>query len=259
MRELYVAALLHDFGKVAVREELLLKAKKLPSALWERIDARFDLIGRTLQLESCRAHAVASGTEGDPELADQLKELERDREIVRRANEPTLLDAPTAGELVDIAQCTFERPDGTTAPYLTPEELHYLQLPKGTLDDRERAEIESHVIATHRYLSNISWPDDLKDMVTYASDHHELLNGDGYPKHLEGGDIPLQSRIITMADMFDALTASDRPYKPAVTVEKALEILSAEAAAGRIDAELLKVMTENDSFRRLPSTKWRER
>jgi HD-GYP domain-containing protein (c-di-GMP phosphodiesterase class II) len=85
------------------------------------------------------------------------------------------------------------------------------------------------------------------------------LNGDGYPKHLTADEIPLQSRIITVADMFDALTASDRPYKPAVTPEKALDILRSEAAAGHLDADLLEVMTESDAFRTLPATKWRER
>ena len=166
------------------------------------------------------------------------------REVVRSANEPTVLDAPIAAELLSIARCTYERPDGTIAPYLTPEELHYLQLPKGTLDDRERAEVESHATATREFLSNIPWTDDLKDLVTYASGHHELLNGEGYPEHLRGDEIPLQTRLITVADIFDALTASDRPYKPAVSADRAVKILQAEAAAGRLDPEIVKVLAE---------------
>jgi len=245
-RELHFAALLHDFGKIAVREDLLLKAKKLPPTLWERVDARFDLIRRTMELEACRTHLRTSSTHGDRALQGQLQELERMRDVVRSANEPTVLDAPTAAELLSIARCTYERPDGTMAPYLTPEELHYLQLPKGTLDDHERAEIESHVNATREFLSNVPWTDDLKDMVRYAYGHHELLNGEGYPEHLRGDEIPLQTRLITVADVFDALTASDRPYKPAVSADRALEILQAEAAAGRLDPELVKVMAERE-------------
>ena len=98
----------------------------------------------------------------------------------------------------------------------------------------------------------------MKNVVTYASGHHELLNGEGYPAHLTGDEIPLQTRIITVADIFDALTSSDRPYKPTVTAERALEILRAEAAAGRLDAELVKVMAESESYRKGPATNWRE-
>ena len=258
MRELRFAALVHDFGKVAVREDVLLKAKKLPPTLWERVDARFDLIARTLELESCAARVGTSDADVDGAIADQLKELERCREIVRHANEPSVLDAPTADELVAIAQRSYERPDGTLAPYLTPDELHYLRIPKGNLDDRERAEVESHVTSTHRYLADIPWTDDLKNMIVYASGHHELLNGDGYPAHLTGADIPLQTRIVTVADIFDALTAADRPYKRSVTVEKALDILRAEVAAGRLDGELVKLLAESTSNRESPATDLRD-
>ena len=151
LRELHIAALLHDFGKVAVPEDLLLKAKKLPSALWERVDARFDLIRQTMQLESCRSRTRTSDVDADEALAVQLRELEHCRDVVRAANEPTVLEAPIAAELFGIAQRTYTRADGTVAPYLTPDELHYLQLPKGTVDDRERVELESHVTATRRY------------------------------------------------------------------------------------------------------------
>ncbi len=240
LREMRFAALLHDIGKVAIPEHLLVKAKKLPRGGWERIDARFDLIRRTMELESCRADAQGS-------LAGQLKELERCREVVRSANEPTVLAAPAAAELAGIAERTYERPDGTMAPYLTAEELRYLQLPKGTLDERERLAVESHVRATRDLLEHIPWPDDLKDIVRYAYGHHELLDGGGYPEHLSGDAIPLQTRLITIADIFDALTASDRPYKPALPPERALELLRADAAAGRLDPELVEVLAQRAS------------
>ncbi|HEX7979117.1 MAG TPA: HD domain-containing phosphohydrolase [Gemmatimonadaceae bacterium] len=256
MRELRFAALLHDIGKIAVSEHLLLKAKKLPAGGWERIDARFDLIARTMQLESCRAHmsSPSSGAEStidvDEALAEQLEELERLREVVHRANEPTVLDAPIAAELASIAKRTYQKPDGTIAPFLTPEELHYLQLQKGNLDDAERAEVEAHVSASRDLLANIPWTDDLKEIVTYAYGHHEMLNGNGYPRHLTAEAIPLQTRLITIADIYDALTAADRPYKPAVSPERAMEILQAEAEAGLLDPELVKVMAESASYRR---------
>ena len=258
MRELRFAALLHDFGKVAVPEDVLLKARKLPPALWERIDARFDLIRRTMELQFCRARANPGSADVAAALAAQLADLERRRRVVRDANLPSLLDAPTAAELREIAQLTFECPDGTIAPYLTPEELHFLQIPRGSLDDRERAEVESHVTKTTRFLSGIPWTADLKDMVTYASGHHEKLDGSGYPSCLTSDDIPLQTRLITVADVFDALTASDRPYKPAVTAERALDILQSEAEAGRLDAELVRVMRKSRCYRQLSQANWRD-
>ena len=244
MRELRFAALLHDFGKVAVREDVLLKAKKLPPVLWAGVSARFDLIRSSIALASCAERGSSRG-DGDEEAAVKLAELERCRRVVRDANEPTVLDAPAAAELVAIAQRTFERPDGDTARYLTPEELHFLELSKGNLDDRERAEVESHVTKTYQILSNIPWTDDLKHMVEFAYGHHEALDGSGYPRHLSGDDIPLQTRLITVADMFDALTAADRAYKPAVSAEEALAILEAEAVAGRLDGEIVRVLRES--------------
>jgi HD-GYP domain-containing protein (c-di-GMP phosphodiesterase class II) len=247
MRELRFAALLHDIGKIAIPEALLLKAKKLPAGGWERIDARFDLIRRTIELESCRGDAQAA-------LAPRLRELERQREVVRAANEPTVLEESVVAELSDIARLTYERPDGTTAPYLTAEELHYIQIPKGTLDERERARIEAHVTATRDLLSHIPWPEDLHGVVAYAYGHHELLDGRGYPEHLTGSEIPLETRLITLVDIFDALTASDRPYKPAIPVEQALKLLRADATAGRLDPELVKLMAERESFVRRGGT-----
>lgn len=258
LRELRFAALLHDFGKVAVREDVLLKAKKLPPVLRERIEARFDLIRTTMELESVRGLAHAGAADVAASLAAQYKELERCHRAVCAANEPSVLDAPTATALLEVARHTFKRSDGTITPYLTEEELHFLQLPKGTLDDSERAEIESHVTKTFQFLSIIPWTHDLKNMVTYAYGHHEMLNGSGYPRHLKGDDIPIQTRVIAVADMFDALTASDRPYKRAVTTVRALDILQSEAEEGRLDAELVHVMTDSKVYRILSEPDGRE-
>ena len=248
LRELRFAALLHDIGKIAVPEELLLKSKKLPMILWARIDARFDLIRRTIELEYCRNRGIYTTPERDEALAGQLEELERFRDLVCQANEPTALQPAVAAELDAIGKRVYERPDGTLAPYLTAEELHYLRIPNGTFDDHERAETESHITATRDLLAHIPWTEDLEDTVTYAFGHHELLNGQGYPQRLEGDAIPLETRIITIADIFDALTARDRPYRHPMSAERALEMLRAEADAGRVDPEIVKVLTESRSY-----------
>lgn len=257
MRELRFAALLHDFGKIAVREDVLMKSKKLPPVLWERVSGRFELIRRTIELEAYKratlgrspADASTVDRRRDDELAGRLAEIDRMWKIVAAANEPTVSSEAAHAELADIATHTFARCDGEVTPYLSPEELHFLQLPYGTLDAAERAEVESHVAQTALFLSHIPWTDDLKHIGMYAGEHHEKLDGSGYPNHLSGDEIPVQARLITLADIFDALTEADRPYKPAVPVETALDMLRAEGKAGRLDADLVQIMIESGSYR----------
>jgi HD-GYP domain-containing protein (c-di-GMP phosphodiesterase class II) len=256
LRELHYAALLHDLGKITVREDVLVKAKKLPPVLWERVDSRFDLIHRTIQLGYWKRCAHGRADAGDAQLEDELHDLALMREAVREANEPNLLAEPPAESLADIARRSFERVDGGTSHYLAPDELSFLQLSRGTLDDRERAEIESHVEHTRRFLVQIPWTDDLKDLVTYAYGHHEKLNGTGYPQRLTSDDIPIQTRMITLADIFDALTEGDRPYKPAVTSDKAIEIIQGEARAGLLDRELVNILTESQVYKRILEEDW---
>ena len=255
LRELRFAALLHDFGKVAVREDVLIKAKKLPPLLWERIDARFDLIRRTLELEHCQSQS----SDSKAELTAALDALRHMRDVVRQENEPHVIDAESEStELEEIAKRTFERPDGTVTPYLTAEELKYLRLRHGTLDASERAEVESHVEETYQFLLKIPWTQDLQNLAGYAYGHHEKLNGTGYPRRLAGDAIPVQTRIITLADIFDALTESDRPYKPAVPPEKALDILRSEAKQGLLDADLVQILLESESYRKILEEDWRQ-
>ena len=261
MRELRFAALLHDLGKVTVREDVLVKAKKLPPVLWERVQSRFELIRRTMQLEHCARRAehrdIDLRSDAD-RLAEELRELDRMRELVRAANEPTVLETPMSAALVDIASRTFERDDGV-AHYLTREELAYLQLARGTLNDSERAEIEAHVEHTRRFLAQIPWTEDLKNLVAYAYGHHEKLNGTGYPLRLRSEDIPVQTRMITLADIFDALTEGDRPYKPALTPDKAIDIIRSEANAGQLDGDLVTIMTESGVYTTILGQEWKKR
>jgi response regulator RpfG family c-di-GMP phosphodiesterase len=178
--------------------------------------------------------------------------------VVRTANQPAVLTAQPAAELSDIATRTFRRGDGNVAPYLTENELHFLQLPLGTLDAAERAEVESHANETYRFLVNIPWTEDLRSLATFASSHHEKLDGSGYPRRLKGDEIPVQVRMMTIADIFDALTESDRPYKKAVPADKALDIIRAEATAGRLDADLVEIMIESQVYQRILDEDWRK-
>lgn len=260
MRELRYASLLHDFGKVGVREEVLVKPKKLPPLLLERVQARFAFIRRTLEMEDYRARALAA-ERGEP-LADagaeaRKAELERVRALVLAANEPTILPERAAAELDGLSRLTFAGPDGTPLPYLTEEELAYLRIPRGSLTGDERREIESHVEQTYRFLVQIPWTGDLRNVAQIAYGHHEKLNGRGYPRGVDGDHIPPQTRMMTVADIFDALTASDRPYKRAVSAERAIDILHMEAGDGLLDTELVETMVESGVYRRILEVDWR--
>jgi response regulator RpfG family c-di-GMP phosphodiesterase len=159
--------------------------------------------------------------------------------MVLQSNEPTVLEEDVVRALMDLPNRTFTDMEGNRHPYLTPNELGALSIRKGSLTDKERREIESHVTHTYRFLSQIPWTGEYKRVPDIAYAHHEKLDGTGYPRKLKAGEIPLQSRMMTISDIFDALVAWDRPYKKSVPVEKALDILRDEARAGKLDGEIL--------------------
>ncbi|MFW6078751.1 MAG: HD-GYP domain-containing protein, partial [Gemmatimonadota bacterium] len=269
MRELRYAALLHDFGKVGVREEVLIKARKLPPHVFARVDARFDLIHRTLEADYHRQRAELLGRHGpegarvataelEAQFRRRIEELEAFREAVKRANEPSILPEQSQTVLDEIAGRTYRDIDGEERPYLYRDELRLLKIPKGSLDPRERREIESHVEQTYRFLRQLPWTDDLRGVAEIAYGHHEKLDGSGYPRGVTGEQIPLQTRIMTVADIFDALTAGDRPYKRALPVESALDILDTEAREGMLDGWLVRLLIESGLYRKIVERDWRE-
>jgi len=166
---------------------------------------------------------------------------------VLASNEPTVLAEDKASTLAALAEYMYEDVDRRRTPLLLPDEFHFLSIRKGTLDEVERLEIESHVTHSFKFLIKIPWTPQMKNVPQYAYGHHELLDGTGYPRKLQGPEIPVQARMMTIADIFDALTATDRPYKRAVPVDKALDILRKEFVA-KLDAELLDVFVDSRVF-----------
>ncbi|HEY6219729.1 MAG TPA: HD domain-containing phosphohydrolase [Gemmatimonadaceae bacterium] len=251
LRELRYAGLLHDFGKVGVREQVLVKQKKLYPQHLEVIRHRFAYLMQQADLEYERERAeylIAHGKEGFAEADERMTKQRKKRretlhhfmDTVSRANEPTVLAEGSFEELSVLGQEMFVDFDGLQKPLLADDELRFLMIRRGNLDDRERREIESHVTHTYKFLEQIPWTRELRNIPRIAFGHHEKLNGRGYPRAIGAGDIPVQTRMMTISDIFDALTASDRPYKRAVPLERALDILNTEAKEGMLDPELLK-------------------
>lgn len=176
-------------------------------------------------------------------------------QMIWQANEPTILEEEGFRALVGLTQHTYADIEGNPQPILTPAELGALSIRKGSLSEKERREIESHVTHTYRFLAEIPWTGEYSKIPEIAYAHHEKLDGTGYPRKLMAPMIPIQSRMMTIADIFDALVAWDRPYKKSVSVERALDILREEAADGKLDNELLSVFVEAKIFERTTSNR----
>jgi len=165
------------------------------------------------------------------------------------ANEPTLLPSWDFEVLTEIAQKTYRDPRGTERPYLSAEEVRFLSIPRGSLDADERRQIESHVLHSFNFLAQIPWTPEFRAIPEIARAHHEKLNGKGYPFGLNSGQIPVQAKMMTICDIFDALSASDRPYKRAVPTDRALDILKLCVREEEIDSELFRIFLDAQVYR----------
>lgn len=262
LREIRYAGLLHDFGKVGVREQVLVKAKKLYPPDLALIKQRYAFIRRTHERDFERQRAEFLERNGTTNYAAFLAELRRQQDeqlatldrfmtLVGESNEPTVLPTGNFEELVRYAEARYQDLEGRDQPLLSDDEARYLTIRKGSLDEQERLEIESHVSHTYRFLLNIPWTKELANVPFIAYGHHEKLDGRGYPRKVTADAIPIQTRMMTIADIFDALTASDRPYKRAVPVPRALDIMAEEVKGGQLDAELFRLFHEARVFEAL--------
>jgi HD-GYP domain-containing protein (c-di-GMP phosphodiesterase class II) len=269
MKQLRYAGLLHDFGKVGVSEETLVKRNKLPPVMEARVEARFALIRKTLEADAATAKADVIGEKGrqgaaadlaaiEVQLAEDQRRLARYWAAVEDANVPRVLDEEAAEVLQEIADHTFIDPDGREQAYITPHELHFLQIRRGSLDENERRQIQSHVVHSYDFLLNIPWTEELARIAEIVRGHHEKLDGSGYPDGVTGDQLSLETRIMTVCDIFDALTASDRPYKKAMPVEKALEVLQWEARDGMLDQDIVDLFVRSAVYKKVLERDWRE-
>ena len=265
LREIRYAGLLHDFGKVVVREQVLVKAKKLYPQDLSLIKQRYAFLRRTSDRDFWRRRAEfleQHGRTGYEAFVADLEEAHRREGLdleafvrfVELANEPTVLREEQSGDLATYARREYDDIEGRRRPYLTEGEISFLTIPKGSLDDRERLEIEGHVNLTYRFLQQIPWTRELQQIPFIAYGHHEKLDGQGYPRGVTADGIPIQTRMMTISDIYDALTAADRPYKAAVASARALDIMSGEVGSGQLDASLFGLFVEAKVFDHSAST-----
>jgi HD-GYP domain-containing protein (c-di-GMP phosphodiesterase class II) len=245
LKEIRYASLLHDFGKVGVREEVLTKPKKLLTHRMAELVSRFAWVRQDTEIRVLRAKLQAILAGGgdldalDLRLANELARLDGWLQLVRQANEPSLLPAEAPTQLQELACFRFHDGEGCEQPLLDADELRILSIPRGSLTPEEWDDMQSHVTHTWNFLRRIPWTRGLAKVPEIAHAHHEKLDGSGYPRGLKPEQIPVGSRMMTISDIYDALTAADRPYKKAVSHEAALDILTWEANHGKVDAHLL--------------------
>ena len=252
LRELEYASLLHDFGKIGVREKVLVKAKKLYDEKLDLVRARFAFVSRSIEVDVLKRKLAlidAGASRGeleelDLELAKRRADLDRAMEAILTANEPTVLAAGDFERIEAIAKETYFDISGQLKLLLEEDEVAALSVKRGSLTTTEYEEISSHVSHTFKFLSRIPWGKTFCHVAEIAGSHHERLNGTGYPNRLHADEIPVQSKMMSIADIFDALTAADRPYKKAVPLERAIDILDYGVKDQHLDGELVRIFKE---------------
>jgi len=237
--ELKIAGLLHDCGKVTTPVHVVDKATKLQT-IYDRIeliDTRFEVVRRDAQL------ALLTGASSEGATRELLNDIESDREFLRRANigGEMMSDADIARVKVISARYRWSKPDGTTADFLSADEIENLTIRAGTLTAAERQIFNHHIEVTIQMLESLPWPKHLRHVPEYAGGHHERMDGKGYPRGLTRDQMSVQARCMGIADIFEALTAKDRPYKKGKTLTESLSILGKFKLNGHIDPDLFDV------------------
>ena len=265
--ELKIAGLLHDCGKVTTPVHVVDKATKLQT-LFDRIhlvDTRFEVLKRDAQIAMLKAKLALrdshddqrkspwdAGAEAalDEDLARHLHQIESDREFLRQSNVGSELMTPEAQERVSRIGTGYRwiGVDGKSANFLSDDELENLNIRAGTLTQQERETINYHIVATIKMLEQLPWPKHLKNVPEYAGGHHERMDGKGYPKGLSREQMSVQARVMGIADIFEALTARDRPYKRGKTLSESLQILGKFRLGGHIDPDLFDVFVRGKVY-----------
>lgn len=255
LTELRYAALLHDFGKIGVRESVLTKAERLYPEQQKEIRTRFEAIRATRIMEVYRAAAqrlANAEPAARPEilvLTEQQatgvgKEVDEIRDFILEGQRSYFIDPTTIQRIRQVGQMFYTDVHGQRRLFLDDAEIEALIVPRGTLTESEWADMKAHAARSREYLAQIPWSDQLKNVPCIAGWHHEKLDGSGYPDGLLGHQIPHGVRILTVSDIFDALTAADRPYRKAIPISRAASILREEAARGLLDTDLVDLFVE---------------
>jgi HD-GYP domain-containing protein (c-di-GMP phosphodiesterase class II) len=244
-RELKIAGLLHDCGKITTPVHVVDKATKLQT-IFDRIqlvDTRFEVLKRDAEIAlPTRIREKGEEAAIRAEYAERVRQLDDDREFLRHCNVGSEAMSAAAQERVrQIATYQWRNGDGEMSNFLNDEEVENLTIRSGTLTPAERGIINRHIDITIKMLESLPWPRHLKNVPEYAGGHHERMDGKGYPRGLRREQMSIQARVMGIADIFEALTAKDRPYKKGKTLTESLTILGKLKLGGHVDPDLFDV------------------
>ncbi len=256
--ELKIAGWLHDCGKVTTPESVMDKPTKL-SGIFDRItmiDQRFELLKKQaecealkLQVEALKNGHVVDISRLDTELADFKQQCDADREFLRKSNFGSEFMTPEDQQrVVNIAANQLVDANGDLTPFLSENEVYNLNIARGTLTSEEREVINNHIIVTIHMLDSLPYPNGLKRVPEYAGGHHERMDGRGYPKGLTREQMSVPARVMGIADIFEALTSKDRPYKKAKTLSESLHILGKMKVDHHIDPDLFDIFVREKIY-----------
>ncbi len=258
--ELKIAGLLHDCGKITTPVHVVDKATKLQT-IFDRIglvDTRFEALKREAEIAMLRAtlrareaQDAASEERAREDFESRVRQYDDDREFLRRMNiGGERMSAEDQARVSRIAQYTWTGPRGAPERFLSRDEEANLNIPYGTLNQQEREIINHHIVATIKMLEALPWPRHLLNVPEYAGGHHERMDGKGYPRGLTRSQMSVQARIMGIADIFEALTAKDRPYKPGKTLSESLAILGKFKENGHVDPDLFDIFVKDRVYLR---------
>ena len=276
IQEIRYAAILHDFGKISIPDAIVQKENKLYPHQREALSHRFTLMRRTWEGECAEqkfAYLLNSQLPHQHESekscphCNYLQQLDRDLTVkldrlqaywaqLNKLNRPDVIIDRDFAETLDtitldlqkLAEYTYRDLNGNLQPLISTAEIEQLLIPRGSLTIAERSIVEAHVSYTYDFLQKIPWTKHLQNVPKIAGSHHEKLDGSGYPQGLTAADIPIQSQMMTISDIYDALAAGDRPYKPRLSLDRTLAILHQEAAAGKVDRDLLALFEHRQVY-----------
>lgn len=240
-RTFLMSVWLHDVGKLVVPLEVMDKDSRLGPA-FETVRGRFRTIGLLDRI------ACLEGKIDERELARRAREREETLAFLERVNKVGFLSDEDLAAVDELAKRTYIDENGAEQPLLTEAEHTCLQIRRGTLTDDERRVMQSHAVVTGRILGQVMFPKIYSQVPVWASAHHEFLNGKGYPNHITAADIPREVRLLTILDVFEALTAPDRPYKPPMPLERALGVLHSMVDEGSVDGDILALFEDSKAW-----------
>ncbi len=254
MLELKYASYLHDVGKIGVREAVLTKAHKLSPPDEEALRARFGFIEQALIAEAFRAGKAEPGKPLAPEIVGEVEGLQADLKFLLDVNARGYIKPEELKRVQEIGARQYTDVDRQKKNLLTPHEIDNLTILAGNLTKQERSNIETHIALTWDILQQIPWPKRFRNVPHIAGSHHEKLDGTGYPHQLKSENLLIQARLLGILDIFEALTARDRPYKPPMPIEKAVAILREDAEKGKLDKDLVNLFIEIEAWKHFKQT-----